>query len=347
MVFTCLEFLRGRYRTGQRHLAAGLKILGELELYGNKTRATKTDDEELLLEVFGRMRVLAMQLGQIQADQQQGYVGGGLEFHAGSPEAGSIPSSFESASQVRNLLDDIVSAAYQLKNMSRESHRPEISDKHAEEKRQLESHLEAWNIAYRASKSLLQGNILVQLSRQLLYLHYMAVNILVKAGCLFLDDDDEMVYDNYIGDFRSLLSHAMDFTNTVRQLHSSMSAADPAFSSDKSHLTIDMGWIPPLYFTALHCRDHETRWQAVGLLESIPSKEGIWDSSVAVAVAERVIRLEEGQSRVVSAGQRVGDVQVTLPDGDNEDITVTCRRPATTGRKGERITLTIQLHHQK
>lgn len=323
MLFTCLEFLRGRYRTGQQHLSAGLRILGEL--YGSRNPATETADG-WLLEVFGRIKMLAMHLGQE-------YIGGLGSRHI----AETTPSSFNSVSQARNMLDGIALTVSRLRGMSCYSHQFEVSENHAEEQQLLESRLAAWNNAYKTSTHSFYGNKLAHLGQQLLYLHYIAAAILVKT-CLC--PGDEMAYDLYVDDFRSLISHAVDFAATVRELHSS---DDPTFSSDKSHFTADMGWIPPLYFTAIHCRDHDTRWQAVDLLRLIPSKEGIWDSSLAVAVAEHVIRLEEGHPSIVPAEQRVTDVKITLPNNSQEDITITCQRPTTSGNY-ETVSLKIQRH---
>lgn len=55
----------------------------------------------------------------------------------------------------------------------------------------------------------------------------------------------------------------------------------------------DLGWIMPLYFTAIKCRHHRVRLQAIRLLEMSPHKEGIWDATMAASIAREVIQTEE------------------------------------------------------
>lgn len=57
---------------------------------------------------------------------------------------------------------------------------------------------------------------------------------------------------------------------------------------------IDMGWIAPLYFTAVKCRVHRIRVEAIKLLRTSPHREGIWDAHIAACVAKKVVELEEG-----------------------------------------------------
>jgi len=54
-----------------------------------------------------------------------------------------------------------------------------------------------------------------------------------------------------------------------------------------------MGWIPPLYYTAIKCRIHRVRLQAIKLLASTSHREGIWDANSAACVARKVMEVEE------------------------------------------------------
>lgn len=65
---------------------------------------------------------------------------------------------------------------------------------------------------------------------------------------------------------------------------------DPESTSSNS--VSDVGWIAPLYYAAVHCRDHNIRLQALNLLESSSHKEGIWNSQLAVAVVKQVLKIE-------------------------------------------------------
>ena len=49
--------------------------------------------------------------------------------------------------------------------------------------------------------------------------------------------------------------------------------------------TFEMGLIPPLYWTALKCRDARIRSKAFDLLKEAPAREGLWNREEALRVA--------------------------------------------------------------
>jgi hypothetical protein len=59
-----------------------------------------------------------------------------------------------------------------------------------------------------------------------------------------------------------------------------------------SRCIVDIGWIPPLYYTAIRCRIHRVRLHAIRLLESTSHREGICDARISAAVARTVMQLE-------------------------------------------------------
>lgn len=60
-----------------------------------------------------------------------------------------------------------------------------------------------------------------------------------------------------------------------------------------AHFTFEISVIPPLHFVATRCRCPITRREAVALLETNPPREGLWDVETHIAVAKRVIEIEE------------------------------------------------------
>ncbi|EXJ81522.1 hypothetical protein A1O1_07586 [Capronia coronata CBS 617.96] len=62
---------------------------------------------------------------------------------------------------------------------------------------------------------------------------------------------------------------------------------------DQSNAIADIGWIPPLYYTAIRGREADVRREAIRLLRLVPHREGIWDSLLAAAVAEKIIDVEQ------------------------------------------------------
>ncbi|KAJ5964527.1 transcriptional regulator family: Fungal Specific TF [Penicillium vulpinum] len=105
----------------------------------------------------------------------------------------------------------------------------------------------------------------------------------------------------------------------------------------KNGFTVEMGYVPPLYYTALKCRVPRIRRQAVRALRAAPHREGLWNGSFLADVLEEIIKVEEGDfyadyvclnspvGRIlpddedllvpkVPAEARVSDVRVILPD---------------------------------
>lgn len=61
-----------------------------------------------------------------------------------------------------------------------------------------------------------------------------------------------------------------------------------------STFSMTLGMIAPLYYAAHLCRDPALRRRAVCALSSCKRREGVWDSSLAANVCQRIIEIEEG-----------------------------------------------------
>jgi hypothetical protein len=113
--------------------------------------------------------------------------------------------------------------------------------------------------------------------------------------------------------------------------------------------TVETGYIPPVYYTALKCRVPRIRRQAVRALRAAPHREGVWNGPLLARVLEEVIGLEEGDFYagdvglnlptgcllpmpedllvpMVSAEARVSDVRVILPHDVAGDTYITYRK---------------------
>lgn len=117
----------------------------------------------------------------------------------------------------------------------------------------------------------------------------------------------------------------------------------------RNGFTVEMGYIPPVYYTAIKCRVPQIRRQAVRVLRAAPHREGLWNGSLLADIVEEIIKVEEGDfyagdvcvnSSVgyilprdedllvpkVPAEARVSDVRVLLPDYVEGHTYVTYRR---------------------
>jgi len=96
----------------------------------------------------------------------------------------------------------------------------------------------------------------------------------------------QLVYEEYEAEFTALLDAAASVLETpsISQAHS---------SSSFTPFTFEMGLLPPLYFVAYRCRNPSLRRRAVSLLELVPTSEATWDKSIHIALAKRIMEVEE------------------------------------------------------
>ena len=108
------------------------------------------------------------------------------------------------------------------------------------------------------------------------------------------EEDLDMAYDLHKNDFVFLMNE-MEYL--VYNAHIRVSR----------HFRNKLGLIPPLFLTALKCRDLKTRNRAIELLHSLRVKEGRWNSFCAAKIADVCRKWEEKESESFSI-LRVGDV---------------------------------------
>ena len=94
-------------------------------------------------------------------------------------------------------------------------------------------------------------------------------------------------------------NNTAQYEEVLRNAEDVMKDLDPASLS----FTFDMGLIPPLYWTAMKCRDISIRQRAIALLKEAPAREGLWNREEVVRTATRVLDLETSEVRTV--GRRI------------------------------------------
>ncbi|KAK5046923.1 hypothetical protein LTR84_007277 [Exophiala bonariae] len=370
MLFICIEFLRGNYITGNNHLQNGVRILellppdlqGRLDGRNSQSPNASSDSVDVwIIQVFSRMNLLARQFGK------------GLSTYSSPSQfhCRSLPITFESLDQARNCLDYLFHDILCLQKLSHQEGTLEgFSNLNSREElysiqRQLQANLNIWSEAYKASRVRFEGqlSLVSQVGHRLLYLYHIMASI---SADTCLQPGDEMLFDSHSQAFASMIVHAIKVLKTVRRVHD----VDTIFrhEAESSRFTPDIGWIPPLYYTVIHCRVHRLRMQAIRLLRALPSKEGIWDSRIASLVADEVVRVEEGDFykdsafddafdveslpqdcdlnlRTLPASFRVRDVQIKFPDGISGTAVMTYIRSTADG-SSETMTKAYELSLQ-
>jgi hypothetical protein len=343
VIFTCLEFVRGHYQTAKSHLRNGLQLLGQLKIVARGAQGTECpslsrNDQSVdgwLAEQFARLILQSTLFGQ-KLDTS----------NVAKIERGALqPVSFVSTSHARKCLDSLISEAsalaerYSLERGASLQRLP--SPEILEQQSRIQYSLAAWFTAYEASSSPsgITRDIASVMGFKILHSYYLVARIMLST-CLRLDG--EMAYDYHTQDFRAIMLNSWQLGEIVFN-----DAPGTRFAHDPSipPIVADMGWITPLYFTAIKCRVKEVRREAIRFLSHGDCKEGIWDAALAAQVGTQVMAIEEeghiSSPRSTSPGKteadieepqllpeanRVFDVEVILPEGSSVGLGVVCKR---------------------
>jgi hypothetical protein len=92
---------------------------------------------------------------------------------------------------------------------------------------------------------------------------------------------------------------------------------------DSSSFLFDMEIVSPLYYVGTKCRHPVIRRRAIQILKGTQRREGLWDSNMAAAVAERIMLLEEANlttldgSELPNEEDRIHNAQIKSEPGIN------------------------------
>ncbi|KAL2816752.1 hypothetical protein BJX63DRAFT_135343 [Aspergillus granulosus] len=297
VLFICLEILRGDLNAMQAHFSSGVKLLTQLQNRQDQSRKTsdivlvKNDPlvyDDHLVTVFTQLNLQFLMLGN-SSQQKETFVS---PFHYSRRI--HIPPRFYTGEEARHSFTSIVVAVtYLCKEFERTAHIsgahlpvPSIAD--LEKQQGLEVAMSVWIASYKRSIYCLFPSISPQERIGLSMLRiYADVFTIIIGTCLTIK---ETAYDPYLKVFDSLIRR---YSNLTTQSSSAQSASGPAICKLDPCFTIDTGFFPPLYFTALKCRNHLIRRKALFLLQQYPTMEGPWTGPMVARVAGYVVDLEE------------------------------------------------------
>lgn len=341
MVFVTLEYLRGQYQMGSAHLCYGVQLLSNMSspqprslMSPNVLSSAEDFPHTTLIDAYARLTIQAAMFGQIPS---------AMCIVARDPQIHAIPYTFPSLLEARRNLDDLLNRVHCLKRYyynlrATQQEKPDTSLVDMQQK--IVTDLSIWRKAFNASIPRLNeeashtqkfGNIL------LCIYHEMAT--IMASVCL---SDDEMIFDEYTENFVAILTGFHDLWNFWASLSLQVKGLKTVFSCPESDIswqefTVESGFIPPVYYTALKCRVPRIRRQALRIVNAAPHREGVWNGRLLAFVLDEVIRIEEVglqneeiddeeplipampsfkdfPAPDIKASSRISDVAVLLPD---------------------------------
>ncbi|KAJ4862060.1 fungal zn(2)-Cys(6) binuclear cluster domain-containing protein [Trichoderma breve] len=349
MLFVCIELLRGGFKAGHAHLTNGLRILREIQQREGVTtsdgdiilRSQAVSVEDTLVEVFSRLNVQVALFGQVSSYLL--FVGDSAE----SPRTYDIPQTFSSLLEARKYMDALINGSHILGEQASQlilSGQP-IPEKLYEDQGRLEAALMRWLHALDSSheKLINRADYRTKFAIPMLLLYHTMTRIMAATA---LRGTDEMIYDHYLPDFSLLIKQSADLWDLMRTAMKKALGLRGTSRPD-INFTIDMGFIPPLYYALAKCRQPNLRRMILELLKEVPHREGAWDGFTVINMGDLLIEIEEeGMYEgfeikpscylpdpsiaevlpIIPASQRFNNVNVALPDFESGKATLFGRR---------------------
>ncbi|KAK3207562.1 hypothetical protein GRF29_103g1388894 [Pseudopithomyces chartarum] len=263
IVFTCLEFLRGNFETAQNHLS-------------------NASTDCWIGEVFQRLQV---QVELFHGTHYQPLFVLLPDTHQ------AVATKFHSVKDAWTELDRIFYKIIVIKNnhSAKQLRSTSLLDNGAcntalvPYRQHIQSCLDTWYTAYESFRPILNLQDPDLFINAILRSYYTLAAILCSASL-----SNELAYDALTPQFLRILSNAVHLWKS-RPPHS----VGKGSRFDMAHSTVDFGWIPPLYYTAIKCRIRSVRLHALQLLQSTIHREGIWDCWIASKIVRKVMEIED------------------------------------------------------
>ncbi|KAF2234868.1 hypothetical protein EV356DRAFT_566801 [Viridothelium virens] len=340
ILFFCLELLRGRYRTAQTHLRNGVELLRVLY-----PRPTMTDDGIILVgpspapiddwvaEVLLSLHLRAALFNPLNHN---------VFFSLQAFESELPASSFRSLHHAKLRLDRLVNKVLSLKN---QYHQQNLSDNVQPpptllvRQHRIQVELAFWLNIHNASKAnhWIQPSPFDEFVSLLLLNHHAMLTLMVSTSGPHPTPETRFDQPSHTAAFRAIISRSGTLWRLIRTPAARTHAtklfgappappshpANPNANTNNDHpgagrdAVVEMGWIPPLYYTAIKCRVPHLRRRALALLGSSLHREGIWAAGIVGPVARRVMEMEEGEEEG-NEGARSGGVRRGKWEDGNE-----------------------------
>ncbi|CAG8207318.1 unnamed protein product [Penicillium salamii] len=343
MIFVTLEYLRGQYTSGNSHLRYGIQLLSELSAQGSKCNTSSNNTSSCttqatdfahnaLIDSYAQLTIQSAMFGIFPSHMC-------ITTH--DSQTSAPPYNFKSIIDARKSLDGLL---HKVKCLKEDYHNALETDTTIDQRKasatqdSIQKDLLAWRQAYDFLLPSLQSSMdpRDRAGAIIIRLYHEMVTVMAAVSL----SESEMYFDAYTDRFSAIIAGVHELS----QIWSLPATGSPdsgpgvrnADPRDRG-FTIESGYIPPVYYTAMKCRIPHIRRQAIQALRLTPRREGLWNGPLLADVLEEVIGIEQGRTHVdhtnfelwiqasenaenrlcvpdVGEMSRISDVKVLLPD---------------------------------
>ncbi|KAJ5681596.1 uncharacterized protein N7477_001536 [Penicillium maclennaniae] len=299
LIFVTLEYLRGQYQMGAAHLRYGIQLLSEM----SKLSSPRSSIFPKILspaEDFAHKAIIDSYARLITQSALFGYIPPHLCVMIRDPLTNALPYKFSSMVEARQSLDDLLNRIHCLEqhsNILKSAKQAEINDQELITIQQnIISDLILWRKIHTATY-IRQTQVArqYQFGSILLRVYHEMATIM---ALVLLSPSSEMAYDDQTPHFLAIITGFFELwkcwttTSSIQRLDITELMKSPECKGNG--FTVESGFIPPIYYTALKCRVPKIRRQAIRTLRSAPHREGVWNGLLLADVLEVVLAIEEG-----------------------------------------------------
>ncbi|OAP64128.1 hypothetical protein AYL99_00100 [Fonsecaea erecta] len=301
VLFACIEILRKHFASSLSHIHSGMRILAELARRSEDTPEHYLP-RNLLVQMYLRLDTQVMEFGKDGFQAPPAFAITSVD---------PIPTTFSDIDEARSSFEmcryQILHFARHVQATKRECDSPSVYVQDYDGRYQvLRQHYNEWVMSF---QRMLQRKRTHDLAALTLKASSVALDIILNS-CL---EPHEMVFDLFTDKFRKLLIITEEIVHGMQQdsrprrspKHLEVSCQDGvpgAFPSSSNHDTkpvicMNLGIVPHLYMAATRCREPDIRQRSLYLLKTIKRREGICDSDMLAAFAQKLVLEEEDGAR--------------------------------------------------
>ncbi|RDW81418.1 Zn(II)2Cys6 transcription factor domain-containing protein [Aspergillus mulundensis] len=316
VLFVCIEMVQGRVEEALGLYGQGVRLILDLRARGASVRDVGFL-EDTIVPLFIRLGTAALSISGVPI----------CDLYSGFDAQRSY--LFRSLEDAR---DTLIPLAAEVQIFQRDTGRnpfigvePVISPEVLARCVRLQGRLDAWRSAYAALTETLSlhskpgsasssashsstSTITISVSISAILQTYHATITTILATCL---SPTACIYDRHLESYRTIINQASLALECSRK----PDGAQPIF-------TFELGVGLPLFWTALTCRQPQIRREALRLLHMAPPMQGFSKTQIGIALAGRIMQLEEKFAKELLSGEvspLYESALLTPPSEDNDE----------------------------